>query len=109
MRKLVSMLSIAVALAAISCLAARVARAADHRDAPTIDGIPEGDITDVFAFLDPNDTSGGTVVLLMNVNPFSVGGETPSYHFGPDLLYQFHIDNDNDAVDELVLQVEFGP
>ena len=108
-RKLVSILSIAAAIFAALCLGASVTRAADHRDAPTIDGIPEGDITDIFAFLDPTDTSGGAVVFLMDVNPFSLGGEMPSYHFGSDLLYQFHIDNDNDAVDELVLQVEFGP
>ena len=84
-----------------------VARAADHRDAPTIDGIPEADLTDIFAFLDPNDSSGGTMCFIMNVNPFSLGAELPSYRFGTDLLYQFHVDNDGDAVDELVIQIEF--
>jgi hypothetical protein len=83
------------------------ARAADHRDAPTIDGIPEADLTDIFAFLDPNDSGGGTMCFIMNVNPFSLGAETPSYRFGTDLLYQFHVDNDGDAVDELVIQIEF--
>ena len=83
------------------------ARAADHRDAPTIDGIPEGDLTDVFAFLDANDSSGATMCLIMNVNPFSLGAELPGYRFGNDLLYQFHVDNDGDAVDELVIQIEF--
>jgi hypothetical protein len=107
-RKLVSLLWVTV-IATTLCLSASLARAADHRDAPTIDGIPEGDITDIFAFLDPTDTTGGAVVFLMDVNPFSLGAEMSSYHFGPDLLYQFHLDNDNDAVDELVLQVEFGP
>ncbi|MGA9723141.1 MAG: DUF4331 family protein [Candidatus Binatus sp.] len=108
-RRLVSILSIAAAILAALCLGATVTRAADHRDAPTIDGIPEGDITDIFAFLDPTDTSGGAVVFLMDVNPFSLGAEMSSYHFSSDILYQFHIDNDNDAIDELVLQVEFGP
>ena len=34
---------------------------------------PEGDITDIFAFLDPNDAS--QLVLIMNVNPFAVPAE----------------------------------
>ena len=28
-------------------------KAADHRDAPTVDGLPEGDITDVFTLIIP--------------------------------------------------------
>lgn len=80
-------------------------RAADHRDAPVVDGLPEGDITDVFAFLDPNDAS--KVVLIMNVNPFSVPGSNASYRFSPEFLYQFKIDNTGDAVEDVVIQVQF--
>ena len=40
-------------------------KAADHRDSPTADANPEGDITDLFAFVDPNDTT--KLVLIMNV------------------------------------------
>lgn len=81
------------------------ARAADHRDAPTVDGLPEGDITDVFAFLDPNNSD--DVVLIMNVNPFSVPAELPGYRFSNDLLYQFKIDNTGDVREDLVLEVMF--
>ena len=80
-------------------------RAADHRDAPTVDGIPQGDITDLFAFLDPNNSD--DVVLIMNVNPFSVPAELPGYAFSKDLLYQFKIDNTGDAVEDLVIEVTF--
>src|SRR5215469_14829440 len=80
-------------------------RAADHRDAPTVDGLPQGDITDVFAFLDPNNSA--NVVLDMNVNPFSVPAELPSYGFSNDLLYQFKIDNTGDAREDLVVEVMF--
>jgi len=80
-------------------------RAADHRDAPTVDGIPQGDVTDVFAFLDPNNSD--DVVLIMNVNPFSVPAELPGYAFSNDLLYQFKIDNTGDAVEDLVIEVTF--
>lgn len=77
--------------------------AADHREAPLVDGIPEGDITDVYLFTDPNDAT--RVVMIMNVNPFSVPAELPSYSLSPDLLYQFKIDNTGDAREDLVIQI----
>jgi len=80
--------------------------ASDHRDAPTADGIAQGDITDMYLFTDPNDST--RVVFIMNVNPFAVPGESPSYSFSPDLLYQFKIDNTGDAVEDLVIQVVFN-
>ena len=80
-------------------------KAADHRDSPTADANPEGDITDTFAFLDPNDQS--QLVLIMNVNPFSVPAEAPSYSFSNEFLYQFKFANDKDADDDLVIQATF--
>ena len=77
--------------------------AADHREAPLVDGIPEGDITDVYLFTDPNDST--RVVMIMNVNPFSVPAESSSYALSPDLLYQFKIDNTGDAREDLVIQI----
>jgi len=79
------------------------AGAADHREAPKVDGIPEGDITDVFLFTDPNDAS--RAVLIMNVNPFATPAENPSFSFSPDLLYQFKIDTNGDGVEDQVLQL----
>jgi hypothetical protein len=80
-------------------------KAADHRDAPTVDGLPEGDITDIFTFLDPNDSS--KIVLIMNVNPFAIPASSSTYRYSPDFLYQFKIDNTGDAVEDLVVQVQF--
>ena len=79
--------------------------AADHRDSPTADANPEGDITDVFAFVDPNDAT--QLVLIMNVNPFSVPAEVPTYSFSNEFLYQFKFANDKDADDDLVIQAKF--
>src|SRR5262249_44269552 len=93
------------ALAVLPMLQAVRVDAADHRDAPLVDGKPAADITDVFAFLDPNDAS--RLVLAMAVNPFVVPAENKSYSFGSDLLYQFKIDNTGDAVEDLVVQVSF--
>src|SRR5438045_253330 len=80
-------------------------KAADHREAPKVDDIPEGDITDVFLFTDPNDPS--RVVMMMNVNPFGNPSENPSFSFSPDLLYQFKIDNTGDAREDKVIQILF--
>src|SRR5215472_4798070 len=81
-------------------------KAADHRDSPTADANPEGDITDVFAFVDPNDAT--KLVLIMNVNPFSVPAELPTYSFSNEFLYQFKFASDNDADDDLVIQAKFS-
>src|SRR5580704_18570174 len=80
-------------------------KAADHRDAPGVDGAGEGDITDVFAFLDPGNS--GRLVLAMGVNPFAVPGATPSYRFSPDYLYQFKIDRHGTYKEDFVVQVQF--
>ena len=97
--------SLALALLLLFSLASPVIRAADHRDSPTADGAPEGDITDFFAFLDPNDAS--QLVLIMNVNPFAVPAEQAGYRFSTDFLYQFKIANDGTARENLVFQVLF--
>ncbi|MGH9946710.1 MAG: DUF4331 family protein [Pyrinomonadaceae bacterium] len=81
-------------------------RAADHRDSQSVDAIPEGDLTDVFAFVDPANT--GNVVLILPVNPFLVPAEGPSVRFGEDLLYQFKINNGGDDREDLVVQFNFG-
>jgi hypothetical protein len=97
-----------LAFVAVACAAfysPAIGLASDHRDSPTADANAEGDITDMFAFLDPNETS--QLVLIMDVNPFSVPAETPSYRFNPAFLYQFKIAHDQRAVEDLVIQAVF--
>ncbi len=79
--------------------------ASDHRDSPTADANGQGDITDLFAFLDPNAPT--NLVLIMDVNPFAVPAETPTYRFSPSFLYQFKIATGPTAVETLVIQVMF--
>jgi hypothetical protein len=80
-------------------------RAADHRDAPGVDAAPEGDITDVFAFVDP--TNSGFLVMAMGVNPFIVPAEQANYRFSTEYLYQFKIDRYNTYNEDFVVQVQF--
>jgi hypothetical protein len=84
---------------------ASAAWAADHREAPIVNGLPEGDIGDVFAFLDPNDPS--RLVLSMGVNGFAIPAVRGSYSFSPEFLYQFKIDNNGDFQEDQVVQVVF--
>lgn len=92
-------------LAAMALCAPGTLLASDHRDSPTADANAEGDITDVFAFLDPNDAT--QLVLIMDVNPFSVPAETPTYRFATNFLYQFKISYSETAVEDLVIQATF--
>jgi len=94
------------ALMGFSIISSTGVFASDHRDSPTAEGLAQGDITDMYLFTDPNDST--RVVFIMNVNPFSVPGESAGYAFSPNLLYQFKIDNTGDAVEDLVIQVVFN-
>lgn len=106
-RKLVSLLLALFTVLAIAIVVnVSAGRAADHRDSPTADGAPEGDITDFFAFLDPNDPT--QIVLVMDVNPFAVPAEKSSYRFSTTFLYQFKIANDGVAREDLVVQATFA-
>ncbi len=81
-------------------------RAADHRDAPAVDGTGEGDITDVYAFLDPNNKN--RVILAMGVNPVAVPSLLHSYRFSKEYLYQIKLDLNGDAKEDLVVQARFS-
>ncbi len=70
--------------------------ASDHIDSPSITQDRGSDLTDTFAFLDPNDNS--KVVLIMSTQGFVVSGE----HFGMaifdhNIRYRFEIENTGDA------------
>lgn len=77
-------------------------QAADHRDSISVDAVPEGDFTDVFAFIDPAQPT--NVILMLPVNPFTNPSELPSARFSEELLYQMKIDNGGTAVEDLVVQ-----
>lgn len=90
------------------------AGAADHLDAPGLTP-PGGDIrldlTDLYAFR----AAGGRTALVLNVNGFSKPGQQATFATGvPRVVatkrvsYNFRIDNNNDAREDVVLSVTFG-
>src|SRR5688572_30315275 len=97
---------IGCAFAAVAGLLAvpALAPAADHRDAPNMIGDPQADLLDAFAFV---NAANGRVVLAVTCCPFIVPGTTQSFA-GPEVLYQFKIDNTGDHVEDVVVQVQFS-
>ena len=106
MFKSTTALSLSLLLTGMVFVPVPALRAADHRDAPAVDGTGEGDITDVFAFLDPNNRN--RLILAMGVNPFAVPAHLHSYRFSKDYLYQFKLDLNGDAKEDLVIQAKFS-
>ena len=96
-------LGVVVALAGGAFVAKRTV-ASDHQDSPDVELNPTLDMTDVYAF--PGSTP-DRIALVMNSWAFLTPAQTPSTSFDPDLLYQFKIDNNGDAREDLVLQVTF--
>ena len=78
--------------------------ASDHQDTPDVELNPKMDLTDVYAF---PGSAPGRIALAMNTRAFLTPAESPGAFFDPDLLYQFKVDNDIDAIEDRVIQVTF--
>ncbi|MFN0178884.1 MAG: DUF4331 family protein [Gemmatimonadales bacterium] len=90
-------------LAAVAAVVTAVTiKAADHRDTTLLTNNPGVDINDVYAFVSPSNPN--NVVLAMTVSPFVAPPENGTRFFEPDVLYQFKIDTNADAVEDLVIQ-----
>src|SRR5256886_11364817 len=71
-----------------------------HREAPTISKDPVADNTDLYAFVDPVDTS--KVTILSNFIPLEEPAGGPNFfQFGDDVLYEILIDNNGDGVEDV--------
>src|SRR3954470_9065425 len=106
MRRSHSSILFALGFVLVVVLFVQPSSGADHRDAPIAGLNPAGDITDVFAFVDPNDPS--RIVVGMGVNSFAVPSVNGTYKFSPDMLYQFKFDNNGDAKEDFVIQLVFS-
>src|SRR6266508_3505659 len=93
-----------LALALAFGLVALPARAADHLDGPMAKHDGRLDITDVYAFQSP--TNPANTVLIMNVDP--VAGVLSPTTFHPDASYDFKIDTNGDAKEDITYKVTFS-
>jgi hypothetical protein len=77
-----------------------------HREAPEISKDPVADNTDVYAFVSPDKPD--SVTLIANYIPLEGPDGGPNFfEFGDDVLYEVHIDNDGDGLDDITYQFSF--
>lgn len=87
-------------------LAMMPGQASSHREAPLIAMDPTADNTDVYAFVSPDEPD--KVTLISNFIPFQDPDGGPNfYNFDPNVLYEIHIDNNGDAVEDITYQWRF--
>ena len=80
--------------------------AASHREAPITALDQKADITDFFAFVSYDDPT--KVTFILNVDPFLEPGNGPNYFpFDDNIQYSIKIDNNQDALAEIVFQFQF--
>ena len=79
---------------------------AGHRDAPIVALDQKANVTDFFAFVSYDDPT--KVTFIMNVDPFLEPGSGPNlFPFDDGIQYSIKIDNNNDAVEDIVFQFQF--
>jgi uncharacterized protein DUF4331 len=83
--------------------------ASNHREAPITALDHKADITDLYAFKSYGGANSGThVTLILGVDPLLEPGNGPNWFpFDPDILYELKVDNNNDAVEDVVFQFRF--
>ena len=83
--------------------------ASSHREAPQITEMPKVDNTDVYAFRSYEPGREGFTTLLANFQPGENPGDGPNYYtMDPDAIYEIHVDNTGDAVEDLTFQFKFN-
>src|SRR5580658_4398388 len=82
--------------------------ASSHREAPFITTRPKVDGTDLYMFNSYEPGRAGYVTLIANYQPFESPQGGPNYYtMDPNALYEIHIDNDGDGVEDLTFQFRF--
>jgi hypothetical protein len=93
---------------AVSLAPAPSTRAADHSEAPLVEGDREADIADVYAFLDPNDNS--KLVIAFTLVGFIVPSELVNQgSFDPDARYRIELEETGDAKADRFIDITFSP
>ena len=97
------------ALAAVPMAAVPlVALASSHREAPNITRFPTVDSTDFYLFNSYEAGRENYVTILANYIPLQAAYGGPNYFaMDPAALYEIHIDNNGDAVEDLTFQFRF--
>ena len=82
------------------------AQASSHREAPLISDDPAADNTDTYFFRDPVDPT--RLVMLANWIPLEEPAGGPNFfHFAEGVRYEFNVDWDGDAIEDVVYRFTF--
>ena len=104
----------AIALAATTAVGAAVVTglgpapgsASSHREAPLVAADPQVDGTDLYAFVSPDKPT--TTTIISNWIPFEEPAGGPNfYSFAPGVRYDINIDNNGDALPDIIYQWVF--
>lgn len=108
MRRAAHTLADPLALAALVLSAALPAAASSHREAPFIATQPQVDATDLYMFRSYEPGRQDFVTILANYIPFQDPQGGPNFYmFDPNAVYEIHIDNNGDAVEDMTFQFRF--
>jgi hypothetical protein len=82
-------------------------QASSHREAPLTAMDPMADNTDVYAFRSADEPD--KVTLIANFIPFQKPDGGPNFYpFDPNVVYEIHVDNNGDAVEDITFQWRFS-
>ena len=85
------------------------AQASSHREAPNISRFPTLDSTDFFAFNSYESGRENYVTLIANYIPLQDAYGGPNYFaMDSDAVYNIHIDNDGDAIEDITFAFKFN-
>jgi hypothetical protein len=94
-----------------ACLLAATMSAAfasSHRESPALTAMPKVDATDLYMFRSYETGRQNFVTILANYMPFQDPQGGPNYYmFDPEALYEIHVDNNGDGVEDLTFQFRF--
>jgi hypothetical protein len=93
---------------ALAALTALPALASSHREAPLITSTPKLDCSDFYLFGSYEPGREGYVTLVANYLPLQDAYGGPNYfQLDPDAVYEIHVDNSGDAVEDITFQFRF--
>jgi hypothetical protein len=95
--------------AGLTAAAGLPAAASSHREAPAISGMPRVDATDFYMFRSYQPGREAFVTLIANYIPLQAPYGGPNYFtLDNDAIYEIHIDNTGDAVEDITFQFDFS-
>ena len=93
---------------ALAALAAPFALASSHREAPFITKYPQADGTDFYLFRSYEPGREDYVTMIANYLPVQAAYGGPNYFpLDSQALYEIHVDNNGDSVEDLTFQFRF--